>query len=110
MSHNIKVRPDFYSQLGLENFAPVVEVSKKYRALAMQLHPDKGGSNLAMQNLNYVHEVLTKHKDAYDNWLHHFLRPRQQMRVVSVVWNGAGFNYYQSTSTTGYTSTTSGGF
>jgi len=66
---------DFYSFLGLDNFAPLEEVKKKYRQLVLVYHPDRGGDEEKMKRLNHIYDILLKAKEGYDNWLRQQLAP-----------------------------------
>ncbi len=48
---------DAFSFLGLPNTSTKGEIRKKYKKLSKQYHPDKGGSEAAMQKLNTSREV-----------------------------------------------------
>lgn len=52
-------RQDHYAVLGLQPTATTDDIAKKYKALALERHPDKGGSTAAFQLLNEAHEVLS---------------------------------------------------
>lgn len=43
---------DFYSQMFLDRSSDNDQVKKRFKALALALHPDRGGDNRAMQILN----------------------------------------------------------
>ena len=92
-------RQNLYTVIGLPDFAPIEEVRKKYRELAMKHHPDRGGKKENMQALNNIYEILTKTKEEYDNFLRSIIQP---VSFVKVVVNGswAYTNYYTSNSTT----------
>jgi len=60
---------DFYTFLGLKNFASPEEVKKRYRQLVMVHHPDRGGDEEKMKRINFIYNVLSKAKENYDEWL-----------------------------------------
>jgi hypothetical protein len=61
--HN-KTIIDSYSALGLKQGATIKEVICEYKKLALISHPDKGGSNEAMQKLNIAKDkILSDHKN-----------------------------------------------
>jgi len=49
----------YYKFLGVEKDATKKELKKKYRRLAMKMHPDRGGDPDKFKELNKVYEVLT---------------------------------------------------
>lgn len=58
---------NFYRVLGLGNCAPMAEVKKAYRALALKHHPDRGGDQEVMKEINEAYEVLMRNKEQYDS-------------------------------------------
>ena len=60
---------NFYKILALPDFASTEEVKRSYRALALQHHPDRGGSVEKMQQLNEAYDHLIKNKESYDRQL-----------------------------------------
>lgn len=48
---------DPWQALGLRPHAPAAEVRAAYRALALRHHPDAGGSDAAMAELNRAYEI-----------------------------------------------------
>lgn len=48
--------------LGLEREATFDEIKKRYRKLAKELHPDKGGDKKKLQEINEAMEVLRKYR------------------------------------------------
>eukprot|EP00906_Rhabdomonas_costata_P011815 RCo016806 len=64
-------QPRYYADLNLTDGAPVEEVKRQYRVLAMKYHPDKNGSKEAhekMAKINAAYAVLSdaKKKAEYD--------------------------------------------
>lgn len=51
-----------YDILGIPNTATIEEVTHTYRALAMKIHPDKGGSEGLMKLINQAYESITDNK------------------------------------------------
>lgn len=58
-----------YKTLGIQDCVPMVDVRRAYRRLALQHHPDRGGSLEMMQAINAAYEQLMKHKETIDNRL-----------------------------------------
>ena len=57
----------YYDILGLNSSATAAEVRKRYRSLAMQLHPDKNKSNQAKEQfleITNAYEILIGKKEA----------------------------------------------
>ena len=50
---------DLYLIFGVEKIAPVEEIKKSYRKLALKHHPDKGGNEEAFKCLCMIYEVLS---------------------------------------------------
>ena len=86
----IRVDDKFYEFLGVPKFSSFDEIKKAYRALALKHHPDRGGEIKAMQRLNYIYEILGKHKEQYDAWL-----KNREMRApaFTVIIRGYGWTY-----------------
>ena len=83
---------NFYELIGLEKFASEEKVKEAYRKLARKFHPDLGGSDQIMKDLNIVYEILTKGKDQYDQWLRSLERPTF---TVTMTWSAShGTAYY----------------
>ena len=57
-----KTREDALKILGLKLDATPTEITKAYRRLALKNHPDKGGSDAAMQRINAARNYLNDHK------------------------------------------------
>ena len=60
---------DYYSILGVKRNASQEEIKKAYRKLAMQHHPDRGGSADKLQQINEAYDVLKdpNKRQQYDN-------------------------------------------
>lgn len=54
-------RHDALALLGLQDPVTYIEVKRRYREQAMALHPDRGGSNEALAQLNNAMEVLKRY-------------------------------------------------
>ena len=50
----------YYKALGLENTANSKEITKAYRTLALQYHPDKGGDSIKMNKIQNAYNCLIK--------------------------------------------------
>ncbi|MCP4520822.1 MAG: DnaJ domain-containing protein [Cytophagales bacterium] len=53
---------NYYHILGLSQSATPQEVKKKFRQLAKQHHPDKGGNDLYFQKINEAYQILSDNK------------------------------------------------
>lgn len=49
---------DYYALLGIDYDAENPEIKRAYLRLAKEAHPDAGGSNEAMQQLNHAYKTL----------------------------------------------------
>lgn len=61
---------NYYTTLGVPRNASQEDIKRAYRKLAMQYHPDMGGSTRKFQEINEAHGVLAdaEARDAYDRW------------------------------------------
>jgi hypothetical protein len=68
---------DYYELLGARDDAPREEIGRRYKRLAAERHPDRGGSEEQMKELNEAYRVLgdTAAREAYDT--------RRRVRVAS---------------------------
>lgn len=73
---------DFYSFMGLKNFASLEEVKKRYRVLAMVNHPDRGGNLERMKRINHIYDIFKGEKEVYDSWLRQQLAPKIMREFV----------------------------
>lgn len=55
-----------YQTLGLKNCVSMGEVRKAYRSLALKFHPDRGGDQARMVEINEAYEYIMKNKVSYD--------------------------------------------
>lgn len=78
---------DYYSILGAAEDAPPDEIERRYKRLAVQHHPDRGGDEEEMKNLNEAYGVLGNRdaRDAYD-----YGRRRRLRYAVEVAAADAG--------------------
>jgi hypothetical protein len=60
---------DYYEILGAGADAPREEIERRYKRLASERHPDRGGSDEAMKDLNEAYGVLrdSERRAAYDS-------------------------------------------
>lgn len=60
---------DYYNVLGVAKSASQDEIKKRYRKLAMQHHPDKGGDEAKFKEINEAYDVLgdPQKRAQYDN-------------------------------------------
>jgi small basic protein len=75
---------DYYELLGARDDAPREEIGRRYKRLAAERHPDRGGSEEEMKDLNEAYRVLgdAGTREAYD-------ARRQRQTVVHVVRDDA---------------------
>jgi hypothetical protein len=52
---------DPYRKLGLSPLDSAETVKRRYRQLALENHPDRGGSQEAMAEVNLAYEMITRH-------------------------------------------------
>jgi curved DNA-binding protein CbpA len=60
--------PDYYAELGVPPGAPADDIKRAYRKLALDVHPDRGGSERRMRRLNEAWATLgdPEARRAYD--------------------------------------------
>lgn len=103
---------DYYELLGVSKNAPVEEIKKAYRKLALQWHPDKNKSSDAesrFKEINEAYEVLSD-KDkrvAYDQFGHAAFEPGVGFGGAAGPFGGQTRTYQQGPFN--YTYTTYGG-
>jgi curved DNA-binding protein CbpA len=91
-----------YEHLGLKDFATPEEIRKAYKTKALAHHPDReGGDTEAMKKVNAAYDILTKHKDEYDQLLriHKYNQP-PPVQTIIINFGGSYGNSYGSTWTT----------
>ena len=95
----------YYHILGLNSFASLEMIRKAYRRLALKHHPDRGGDEQRMKEINEAYEYLMKNKETYDEQL----KPRKPVlrrQGFTIVVNGFGYGFQSSATTaTGTTCT-----
>ena len=55
----LRSEPNLYRRLGLDEHCSDADVKKKYRALALKLHPDKGGDPEEFKAVSEAYAVLS---------------------------------------------------
>lgn len=62
--------PDYYKTLGVPRSATASEIKKAYRKLARENHPDVGGDEEKLKEINEAYEVLSddKKREMYDQY------------------------------------------
>ncbi len=81
--------PTFYQVLGVGETATADEIRSAYRSAARTLHPDAGGSELAMQELNVAWHALRDpgRRAAYDAHLADCRKHNHRVRpTVTPLW------------------------
>jgi curved DNA-binding protein CbpA len=70
---------DYYHVLGANDDAPREEIGRRYKRRAAELHPDRGGSEEEMKDLNEAYRVLgdSSAREAYD--------ARRRKRVARII-------------------------
>ena len=70
-------QPDPYRVLGVDKKAEGSEIKKKYRKLAREMHPDRGGDPEKLKSVNAAYEILgdDDKRKLYDEFGHHAFRP-----------------------------------
>ena len=93
---------NYYHILKLQNFASTHDIRRSYRKLALQHHPDRGGCQEKMKELNEAYEYLMKNKDQYDLQLRPSKPVLKRYGFTIVVNNfGYGFEMQMTNETTG---------
>lgn len=69
--------PDPYKVIGVARDADAAEIKKKYRKLARELHPDRGGDPEKLKTVNAAHEILgdSDKRKLFDEFGHVAFRP-----------------------------------
>lgn len=55
--------PDWWNVLGISEDASIEEIQRAHRAKAMHAHPDRGGSEAAMQQINVARDRALKERE-----------------------------------------------
>ena len=60
---------NYYQILGVQENTPIDEIKKKYRKLAMEHHPDKGGDEEKFKKISEAYDILSddNKRAQYDN-------------------------------------------
>jgi DnaJ-domain-containing protein 1 len=58
--HNDECRCEALSVLGLDDPVSDADIKQRYRRLAMQHHPDRGGDDTTLQKINAAMSILTR--------------------------------------------------
>lgn len=66
-----------YSIVGLKQYETLEEVNRKYRKLALILHPDKGGNAVEFNEMKSAYETIIKHKE--DEKKKEYLRDQREL-------------------------------
>ncbi len=76
---------DYYNVLGISEEASQEDIKKAYRKLAHKYHPDKGGDEKKMKEINEAYQILSdkQKKDQYDRF----------GRVFEGTGEGPGFDF-----------------
>ena len=79
-------KPDYYKTLGVSKNATAEEIKKAYRKLARENHPDVGGDEEKLKDINEAYEVLSddKKRQLYDQY------GTADQNRVPYGWGGAG--------------------
>ena len=70
-------QPDPYRVLGVDKTADGAEIKKKYRKLARQMHPDRGGDPEKLKSVNAAYQIVgdEDQRKLYDEFGHAAFRP-----------------------------------
>ncbi len=60
---------NYYHTLELRNCASMSEIRRAFRSLALTHHPDRGGSEDRMKEINEAYDYLLQNKEQYDQQL-----------------------------------------
>lgn len=53
----------YYQILGISSNSSIEDIKKAYRSLALKFHPDRGGSEEKMKELNEAYEYLINNQE-----------------------------------------------
>jgi DnaJ-class molecular chaperone len=81
---------NLYRILEVENFAPMDVVTRSFHRLVMLHHPDRGGDQEMMKQINSAYDDLKRYKVLYDMALRECLRPAP---VIFTVVMAADWGY-----------------
>ncbi len=95
---------EYYSILGVSKNAPIEEIKKKYKRLAMENHPDKGGNEDKFKAINEAYGVLSdpEKRDIYNKFGKEGLeaggRPQPpHMDIFNAMFGGGGGRHRRRT-------------
>jgi curved DNA-binding protein len=89
-----------YHTLELPNMASISEVRRAYRKLALKYHPDRGGSEERMKEINQAYEYLMQNKARYDQQFRRV--PQESMFGFTIIVGGFSFSTSINTTTGGF--------
>lgn len=96
-----------YHILGLPNCASMEDIKKAYRGLALKFHPDRGGDQEKMKEINEAYSYLVKNKEQYDLTLKPRMPSNKGGFTIFVGGFQAGWDFDNSNSFTAYGRTVS---
>jgi len=100
MSSYLDNKIDLYKILEIQRNAPVTEIRKAYRRLALKYHPDKNkndGSKEKFMQIQYAYEILSNNetKEKYDNmnkvnisfskWIEEYLSNTEYSKIYLII-------------------------
>ena len=92
---------NLYRILEVDNFAPMEIVTRSFRRLVMLHHPDRGGNQEVMKQINSAYDDIKRYKSLYDDALRRTLNPAP-IRFTVVMSAGWGSYEYSTSATGGY--------
>ena len=101
-----RIALDFYARINVPECSDKLTIKASYRKLALQHHPDRGGSTVLMQRINEAYDVLMKNKEAYDELLRRIKNP--PVMVFEFSFGNDWGNFHGWTQTQGKATTATG--